>query len=143
VAGNSVYQACVEAFYYSEGYMPEETTTISMGTGRFLGKERPTWIWPWYQWILGELLESPGEQQTEIVWRHFREMPFYRIDTELTESIKLDDAGALKTLREHGEKLAGLIDWEAILQGTDDRFRVDRTRKLFPQYARETAWSRP
>jgi uncharacterized protein len=43
VAGNPVYQACVEAFYYSEGYEPEETITISMGTGRFLGNERPTW----------------------------------------------------------------------------------------------------
>src|SRR5215210_660551 len=42
VAGNPVYQACVEAFYYSEGYEPEETITISMGTGRFLGKQRPT-----------------------------------------------------------------------------------------------------
>jgi hypothetical protein len=52
-------------------------------------------------------------------------------------------AGALKKLREHGEELAGLIDWEAILQGTDERFRVDRTQKLFPQYAKETAWSRP
>jgi hypothetical protein len=139
VAGNPVYQACVEAFYYSEGYEPEETIAISIGTGRFLGKERPTWIWSWLQWILGELLESPGEQQTEIVWRHFREMPFYRIDTELKEPIDLDDTGAVEKLRGYGEELARLIDWEAILEGTDEMFRVDDTRKLFPQYAKEMA----
>jgi hypothetical protein len=139
VAGNPVYQACVEAFYYSEGYEPEETITVSMGTGRFLGKQRPTWIWPWLQWILGELLESPGEQQTEIVWRHFREMPFYRIDTKLKESIELDDVGAVEQLREYGERLARLIDWEAILEGTDERFRVRDDQKRFPQYAKETA----
>ena len=109
-----------------------------MGTGRFLGKERPTWIWSWLQWILGELLESPGEQQTEIVWRHFREMPFYRIDTELKEPIDLDDTGAVEKLCGYGEELARLIDWGAILEGTDERFRVDRTRRLFPQYAKET-----
>jgi hypothetical protein len=138
VAGNPVYQACVEAFYYSESYEPEDTITVSMGTGRFLGgKGRPTWIWPWLQWILGELLESPGEQQTEIVWRHFRQMPFYRIDTELKEAIELDDVGAVGRLREYGEQLAQLIDWEAILDGTDEEFRVRGDQKRFPQYAKE------
>jgi uncharacterized protein len=136
VAGNPVYQACVEAFYYSEGYEPEETITVSMGTGRFLGKELPTWIWPWLQWILDELLESPGEQQTEIVWRHFRDMPLYRIDTELKESVELDDAGAVERLREYGQQLARLIDWESILEGTDERFRVRGGQKSFPQYAK-------
>jgi hypothetical protein len=110
-----------------------------MGTGRFLGKRRPTWIWPWLQWILGELLESPGEQQTEIVWRHFREMPFYRIDTELKASIELDDVGAVGRLGEYGDELARLIDWEAILEGTDEEFRVRGDQKRFPQYAKETA----
>jgi hypothetical protein len=139
VAGNPVYQACVEAFYYSEGEEPEDTITISMGTGRFLGKQRPTWIWSWLQWLLGELLESPGEQQTEIVWRHFREMPFYRIDTKLKESIELDDVETVGRLREYGNQLARLIDWEAILEGTDERFRVRGDQKRLPQYARETA----
>jgi hypothetical protein len=35
------------------------------------------------------LLESLGEQQTEIVWRHFREKRFYHcINTELKKAIK-------------------------------------------------------
>jgi len=146
VAGNPVYQACVEAFYYSEGYAPKDTITISMGTGRsIVPKRRPTWIGSWFEWVLGELLESPGEQQTEIAWRHFvrdqpdgQEMIFYRIDTELKEDIALDDVGSIGRLREYGERLAALIDWEAILEGTDQRFRVDYKNRLFPQYAKET-----
>ena len=149
VAGNPVYQACVEAFFYTDeenGYKPGETTTVSMGTGRYIvPRRRPTWIWPWLQWVLGELLESPGEQQTEIAWRHFVEeqpeaqrMTFYRIDTELKEDIGLDDVGNIRRLREYGERLADLIDWKAILEGTDERFRVRDGRTLFPQYAKET-----
>jgi hypothetical protein len=149
VAGNPVYQACVEAFYYTDdanGYRPGETTTVSMGTGRsIVPKRRPTWIWSWLQWILGELLESPGEQQTEIAWRHFvkdqpdeQEMRFYRIDTELKEDIALDDVGKVDRLREYGEQLAELIDWEKILDGTDKSFEVDYKHRLFPQYAKET-----
>jgi patatin-like phospholipase/acyl hydrolase len=45
VTGNPVYQACVEAFYYTgEKYKPEETTTVSLGTGRNMTKQRPTWL---------------------------------------------------------------------------------------------------
>jgi len=121
VAGNPVYQACVEAFFYTDtanGYEPAETTTVSLGTGRSIApKRRPTWIGSWLQWVLGELLESPGEQQTEITWRHFVEereggqkMTFYRIDTELKEDIALDDVGSIGRLREYGERLAELID---------------------------------
>jgi patatin-like phospholipase/acyl hydrolase len=149
VAGNPVYQACVEAFFYTNatnGYKPGETTTVSLGTGRsIVPKRMPTWIGSWLEWVLGELLESPGEQQTEITWRHFvREQPadqkmtFYRIDTELKKDIALDDVGSTRRLREYGERLADLIDWEAILEGTDEEFRIDYANTLFPQYAKET-----
>jgi hypothetical protein len=124
VAGNPVYQACVEAFYYTDGYEPGETTTVSMGTGRsIVSKRRPTWIGSWLQWVLGELLESPGEQQTEIAWRHFVR----------------DDAGEVGLLRVYGEQLAEMIDWKAILAGTDEEFRVREDRRLFPQYAKRRA----
>ena len=149
VAGNPVYQACVEAFFYTNdtnGYKPGETTTVSLGTGRsIVPKRMPTWIGSWLEWVLGELLESPGEQQTEITWRHFvkeppadQKMTFYRIDTELKEDIDLDDVGSAGRLREYGERLAELIDWEAILEGTDEEFRVDYGNKRFSQYAKET-----
>jgi patatin-like phospholipase/acyl hydrolase len=150
VVGNPVYQACVEAFFYTNDtnrYKPGETTTVSLGTGRYIAptKQMPSWIGTWLEWVLGELLESPGEQQTEITWRHFvkeqpdqQKMNFYRIDTKLKENIALDDVGSVERLREYGEQLAELIDWEAILDGTDREFRVDYGNKRFSQYAKET-----
>ena len=109
-------------------------------------KRRPTWIGSWLRWVLDELLESPGEQQTEIAWRHFvrdqppgQEMTFYRIDTKLEEDIALDDVGKIERLRVYGERLAEMIDWEAILAGTDEEFRVRSERTLFLQYAKRTA----
>lgn len=133
VAGNPVYRACVEAFYYTGGaYRPEETTTVSLGTGRFVSERRPTWLWSWLEWMLGELLESPGEQQTEITWRHFPRMIFYRLDVHLEEDIARDDVGSIARLREYGERLAELIDWEAILAGRDTTFRVGHEKRPGP-----------
>jgi hypothetical protein len=65
-------------------------------------------------------------------------MNFYRIDTELKEDIALDDVGSVDRLREYGERLAELIEWEKILDGTDTTFEVDYKNRLFPQYAKET-----
>lgn len=134
VTGNPVYQACIEAFDYTPGYTPDETTTVSLGTGKFKHRKEPRWIGSWLEWVLAELLESPGEQQTEFTWRHYPQMTFYRIDTELNEDIGLDDIRDIPRLIEYGERLAELIDWEAILAGTDTRFRIGSTNTLWEQY---------
>ena len=134
VAGNPVYQACVEAFYYSDAYRREETTCVSLGTGRFLDRTRPTWIWTWLAWVLGELLRSPGEQQTEIVQRHFPQMRFYRLDAALGDDIPLDDIGRIDELRHIGERFAEQINWTAILAGTDTRFLINQRNTLPAQY---------
>ena len=83
---------------------------------------------------MAELLESPGEQQTEIAWRQFPQMTFYRIDTELKEEIALDDSGKIERLLGYGERLAEKIDWEAILAGTETRFRIGSHNTLWEQY---------
>jgi predicted acylesterase/phospholipase RssA len=124
VAGNPVYQACVEAFDYTRDYEPDDTIVVSLGTGRHLQRSRPTWLWSWLGWLLSELLRSPGEQQTELVHRHWPATRFYRIDTELPRDIPLDAVGSAGELRELGERLAATVDWPAILAGSDERFRV-------------------
>ena len=141
VTGNPVYQACVEAFYFTAGYTPEETTVVSLGTGRFVSEGNPNGLWAWLQWILGELLRSPGEQQTEIVHRHFPEMVFYRLDADikaldpnLKEAIDMDDVEAIDRLHRYGLQFAALIDWEAILAGTDTTFRVAKKKTQWYQY---------
>lgn len=125
VAGNPVYQACVEAFEYTGAYRPEDTIVVSLGTGRFLDRKRPTWLWSWVQWVLSELLRSPGEQQTELVQRHYGAARFYRIDVRLPRDIPLDATGAsIDELERIGRRLAELVDWPAILEGRDEAFLV-------------------
>jgi patatin-like phospholipase/acyl hydrolase len=124
VAGNPVYQACVEAFLYARGYEPESTIVVSLGTGRFLDRPRPTWLYSWLGWILAELLRSPGEQQTELVDRHYPEARFHRIDVTLPRDHALDDVRGLGPLQEIGEQLAQRIDWLAILEGRESEWSV-------------------
>jgi predicted acylesterase/phospholipase RssA len=141
VTGNPVYQACVEAFFYTPGYTPQETTVVSLGTGRFVSDQNPRGLWGWLQWILGELLRSPGEQQTELVYRHFPDMIFHRLDADiqaldpsLKEAIDMDDVEAIDRLHRYGEQFAALIDWPAILAGTDTTFRVGKKKTQWYQY---------
>jgi hypothetical protein len=136
VAGNPVYQACVEAFYYTDRYTPAETTIVSLGTGRFIASKQPTWIWSWLEWLLAELLRSPGEQQTEIVQRHFTQAPFYRLDPSLDRAIALDDVGSIDWLVRFGKQFAAQIDWAAILDGGDSPFRINSHNTLWQQRSR-------
>jgi predicted acylesterase/phospholipase RssA len=125
VAGNPTYQACVEAFEYTDDYRPEDTIVVSLGTGRFLDRRRPSWLWSWVEWVLSELLRSPGEQQTELVRRHYPGARFYRIDVRLERDFALDATGGdVDTLLAIGEKLAATVDWPRILDGTDETFLV-------------------
>jgi len=125
VAGNPVYQACVEAFEYTRAYRPADTIVVSLGTGRFLDRTRPTWLGAWLWWILGELLRSPGEQQTELVQRHYGAAPFYRIDARLARDYPLDSVGvALDELEAIGRGLAATVDWPSILEGGEETHRI-------------------
>lgn len=134
VTGNPVYQACIEAFQYTYKFKPEETTTVSLGTGKYQDKKMPVWVWSWLGWIFGELLESSGEQQTKITQRQYPQMRFYRIDTELKEDIPLDDVSNIKRLMAIGERLAEMIDWEKILAGTTSKFRIRTKNTQWEQY---------
>jgi hypothetical protein len=117
VTGNPVYQACVEAFFYSPGYAPADTTVVSFGTGRFFKKADPKLIMDWLHWVLNALLESPGEQQTELVERHFPLAAFHRFGPTLPSDIEMDDIARIGDLEQVGRALAAQIDWEKILAG--------------------------
>jgi predicted acylesterase/phospholipase RssA len=136
VAGNPVYQACVEAFLYSRGFEPGASVVVSLGTGQFFDRPRPTWLYSWLGWILAELLRSPGEQQTELVDRHFAEAAFYRLDVRLEREIGLDDAGRIGELLAVGERLAREVDWRAILDGGPSPWAVTPRRRRAEAYAK-------
>ena len=119
VAGNPVYQACVEAFEFNpKKYVADASTiVVSLGTGRFLGRQRPRSLVSWLFWILSELLRSPGEQQTELVQRHYPKARFYRIDVALKRDIGLDSIKDLDELSEIAMKHLPEVNWQAILAG--------------------------
>jgi hypothetical protein len=134
VAGNPIYQACVEAFEYSSGYDPEQTVVVSLGTGCDPPTTKPRWIWPWLEWLLYELLRSPGEQQTQIVWRHYSATPLYRLDLQLERAIPLDGIESAGELRRLGEAFAAEVDWAPILSGGDSPFRITSGKTLSRRY---------
>ena len=136
VAGNPVYQACVEAFLYTDAYQPADTLVVSLGTGRLLARPRPSWLGSWLGWLLTELLRSPAEQQTELVHRHWPETRFYRLDLALERDIGLDAVDRVGELRALGERLASAVDWPAILEGRDARFLVTDSTTLPREYCR-------
>ena len=123
VAGNPCYQTCVEAFDYTNGkYTPADTILVSLGNGRHTALARPTWLPSWLTWILGELLDSAGEQQTELVRRHYSLMPFYRLDPALARAIGPDAIDKIAELHEIGLRFARTIDWAPILAGEASPF---------------------
>jgi len=134
IAGNPVYQACVEAFVYAEAYEPAATVVLSLGTGRVRHRPRPTWLGSWLGWLLSELLRSPTEQQTELVHRHYPQTRFYRIDVALDHEIGLEDVGSVGELRAIGERLAPTLDWAAMLEGRDDPRLVTDVSTLPREY---------
>lgn len=119
IAGNPVYQTCVEAFYYTPPgtYVPAETVVISLGTGYTPKPAAPRNLLNWVTWIIGELLAVPAEQQTELVLRHFQTAGTCRINPPLPRDIGLDDISAIPELIKIGRELAAQLDWRQILAG--------------------------
>jgi hypothetical protein len=70
---------------------------------------------------LGELLEDPSEQQTELIDRHYRPMGMHtlRYNVDMGEEIGMDNIAAVPRLVEIGRKAAAKIDWNEELTTLD------------------------
>jgi hypothetical protein len=119
IAGNPIYQACVEAFYYNppDVYVPVDTAVISLGTGLMSSPAAPHNLIDWVNWVVGEFQVIPAGQQTELVLRHFQTAVTTRINPALPRNISLDDIGAVDELIRIGKEFAATLDWDAILAG--------------------------
>ena len=118
VTGNPVYQACVEAFCYHDGYQPENTVVVSLGTGYYTAAQHPSGLLGWLEWTINTLLDAPEDQQTELVQRHYAgptQAQFFRANPLLTYNIPMDDVGSMSTLAEVGKAFAVQVPWETIL----------------------------
>ncbi len=136
VAGNPVYQACVEAFHYTNEYTPAETIVISLGTGHHVSNDKnPNSILDWLGWTLGELMDSAGEQQTQLVQRHYPQTRHYRLQPALPRPIGGDSVKGVKELFEIGQRFAAGIDWAPILAGAESPFLVGKRKTLARDYS--------
>ena len=125
VASNPVYQAAVEAFYYtSPAYTPDHSVIISLGTGFYPSKNSPHNIVDWLKFTIGELLEAPSTQQNAIVYRHFPEAHSYRWNPQLPREIDMDAVSEIPALIEIGTKMAQPLNWKAMLNGTGTDHKV-------------------
>lgn len=123
IAGNPAYQAAVEAFYYTpQGrWQPSTTSIVSLGTGVYHADAKPQNLIAWLRWTIGELLDEPIEQQTQLVQRHFVPVGTHlvRQNILLPREIEMDDFGAIEELVEIGMKAAESLDWNQMLTAPD------------------------
>lgn len=110
---NPCYLAAYEA-KFCLGWKLEETTLISLGTGRTPAHVRPGEPQHWNQlaWVdplLDAFIDSANDQQVHIVDSFFKKLDFRRFQIDLQEVIALDDTSQMQRLDEYGRALGEMI----------------------------------
>jgi hypothetical protein len=93
---------------------PQETTLISIGTGREPdrydpGLSTPIWAWDWIGRIFGVFLQSADVQQVHLVKTYFKGLDFRRFQINLREPIAMDDASKIDQLLAYGTRLGRMM----------------------------------
>jgi len=111
--GNPCYLAAYE-IVFCLGWKLEETTLISLGSGRSSQHLRPAeaehflpihWLTP----ILDAFERSAEDQQVHLVETFFRGLDFRRFQIPMSQSIAMDDASNIETLLAYGEQLGRMM----------------------------------
>lgn len=110
---NPCYIAAYEAVMCL-GWKPEETTLLSLGTGRGPDRVRAGvpdgyFAWDWLKPTLGAFMSSAADQQVHIVDTFFKGLDFRRVQVDLTEEIAMDDPTAIPKLAQYGERMGVMI----------------------------------
>jgi len=111
---NPCYIAAYEIKFCLKNWNMEETTLISIGTGRAKQGLKPyeankycqlKWIRPMFD----TFLLDANDQQVRLVKRFFSDLDFRRFQVDLEEPIEMDDTSKTKELTVYGEKLGKMI----------------------------------
>jgi patatin-like phospholipase/acyl hydrolase len=110
---NPCYLAAYEAKFCLE-WKPEETTLLSLGTGRNPANLRPGAPQKWTQldWVhplFEAFLDSANDQQVHVVDTFFKKLDFRRFQVDLRETIALDDPNQIQALEEYGVQMGEMI----------------------------------
>jgi predicted acylesterase/phospholipase RssA len=128
---NPCYLAAYEALICL-GWNLEETTLISLGTGREAHKFEPhqankMWAWDWIGPALGAFLQSADDQQVHLVDTFFEKLDFRRFQINLREPIEMDDASKIDELTAYGVRLGRMM-----LDDKTDSIHLVQAEKLTP-----------
>ncbi len=110
---NPCYLAAYEA-EFCLGWKPEETTLISLGTGRSpnpvkSGDPSHFQAWDWLEPVLDAFLGSASDQQVRLVDTFFKKLDFRRFQVEIDTAIPMDDPSQIPALVDYGTKLGQMI----------------------------------
>jgi predicted acylesterase/phospholipase RssA len=110
---NPCYLAAYEA-QFCLNWDPEETTLISLGTGRephqlLPGEADHFTTWKWISPLLGAFLHSADDQQVHLVHSFFHKLDFRRFQVDLRQPIEMDDVDKIFQLSGYGEELGNHI----------------------------------
>jgi predicted acylesterase/phospholipase RssA len=110
---NPCYLAAYEAQFCLK-WIPQETTLISLGTGRDPRRIKPGqperfMAWEWLTPTLDAFLASAGDQQVHLVDTFFQDLDFRRFQVDLNEALPLDDPRQIPRLVQYGEQLGKKI----------------------------------
>jgi hypothetical protein len=110
---NPCYLAAYEAQFCLK-WDPNETTLISLGTGRDPQMIKPGqpgrfMAWEWLTPALDAFLASADDQQVHLVETFFPDLDFRRFQVDLNESFPLDDPFQIPKLVLYGEQMGKKI----------------------------------
>jgi uncharacterized protein len=110
---NPCYLAAYEAKFCLK-WDPQETTLISLGTGRAPKGIKPGgparfMAWDWLAPTLDAFLESAADQQVHLVDTFFKDLDFRRYQVDLKESIPMDDPAWIPQLTKYGEQMGRMM----------------------------------
>lgn len=110
---NPCYLAAYEA-QFCLNWDPDETTLLSLGTGRDPQAVKPGQperfhAWNWLHPMLDAFLQSANDQQVHLVETFFQRLDFRRFQVNLGEKIEMDDPTAIPRLVRYGVQMAEKI----------------------------------
>jgi predicted acylesterase/phospholipase RssA len=125
---NPCYLAAYE-LSFCLGWKPEETTLLSLGTGRSPhairpGQPRRFAAWDWLDPVLDAFLSSASDQQVRLVDSFFSALDFRRFQVDMHEAVPMDDPSLIPLLLEYGSQMGHMI----LNDQTDDAAKIRPAR---------------